>query len=341
MKTLDGYMRGVNLGHWISQYGDKGKEHWDSYITEPDFARIAEWGLDHIRLPVDYMLFERDEHPGVFLESGLQYIDFALDCCKKHGLNMILDLHHTPGFFFGDRFNKDKNNLFTDRNQQLRFMNIWKMFADRYKNEGDNLIFELLNELVLEDTEPWNKLWPEAAAEIEKISPARRIIVGSNLWNAIEQLKNLTVVDDPNIIYNFHCYAPFLFTHQRAAWDPNMFSYQRSVTYPMHTAEHQEFFEKNDPYLLEQYDKIDIHAMEDFFKPAVEFMKTSGHPLYCGEFGVYNVADMDSTLRWHSDIISLFNKYGIGRAVWSYKGFSRITEPDGSYNKPLVEILAR
>ena len=65
-------MYGVNLGHWISQYGNKSHEHFGSYITESDFKRIAEWGLDHVRLPVDYMIFESDDNPGVYIESGLQ-----------------------------------------------------------------------------------------------------------------------------------------------------------------------------------------------------------------------------------------------------------------------------
>ena len=59
---LDGYMTGCNLGHWISQYGRKGAEHWDTYITEPDFARMADWGVDHIRLPVDYFIPRNIHH---------------------------------------------------------------------------------------------------------------------------------------------------------------------------------------------------------------------------------------------------------------------------------------
>ena len=44
MVRLDGYMAGCNLGHWISQYGRKGAEHFGTYITEPDFRRMkAYW----------------------------------------------------------------------------------------------------------------------------------------------------------------------------------------------------------------------------------------------------------------------------------------------------------
>lgn len=63
---------------------------------------MQSWGLDHVRLPVDYMLFEFDDAPGVYDEARLDYVDRTLRWCKQYGLNLILDLHHAPGFFFGN-----------------------------------------------------------------------------------------------------------------------------------------------------------------------------------------------------------------------------------------------
>ena len=338
---LKGYMYGVNLGHWISQYGQKGEDHFCNYIQESDFKRISDWGFDHVRLPVDYMLFESDENPGVYKEEGLKYVDFAVEMCQKYNINVVLDLHHTPGFTFTNKFDKEKNNLFESNAQQERFINIWRMFTNRYKHIGDSIIFELLNELVLEDSEPWNKLWPKAVQAIKEISPERRIIVGSNMWNSIEHLKHLEIVDDKSIIYNFHCYAPFLFTHQRANWDKNMLDYQTSVTYPLNVEEHKSFFIKNDTYLLDNYKVVGKDQLREFLQPAVDFMKKSEHDLYCGEFGVIANADMDSTLRWLEDIISIFNEHGIGHALWSYRGFSKMTYEDNSENTPYVKAATK
>ena len=151
MKKLEGYMAGANLGHWLSQYGSKSDEHWSTYITEPDIARMRGWGLDHVRVPVDYFLFERDEEPGVYDEKRLAYIDRTLEWCRKNGMNMILDLHHAPGFFFG---NGAKNDLFTSEASRKRYLDIWRMFAERYSSEGDNLIFELLKRAGLGEFRP-------------------------------------------------------------------------------------------------------------------------------------------------------------------------------------------
>lgn len=338
MKPLTGYMAGANVGHWISQYNVQGKEHWDNYIQESDMQRMKSWGLDHVRVPVDYMLFEKDDQPGVYLESGLAYIDNALKWCKNSGLNMVLDLHHAPGFYYSLG---DKNDLFTNRESQLRFIRIWQFFADRYKGEGDNLIFELLNELVWKDTEPWNRLWQETADEIFKISPHRRIIIGSNHNNAVPYLKELTVNPDERLIYTFHCYMPFLFTHQRASWMPRQKAYEKPVTYPYRPDDHLGFY-GTIPDSLKDYEVIDKRYLQDFIQTAIDFGNANGKSLYCGEYGVIRKSDNDSAVRWLSDMADILLANGIGRAVWSYRGFSAITSWDNtSWNEAMVEAIAR
>ena len=96
MKEFTGYQHGINLGGWLSQC-DHTKERYDTFITEEDIERIKGWGLDHIRIPVDYDLVE--EKDGTYREEGFGYIQKAIDWAGKYELNMILDLHKTfpPG----------------------------------------------------------------------------------------------------------------------------------------------------------------------------------------------------------------------------------------------------
>ena len=42
-------------------------------------------------------------------------------------------------------------------------------------------------------------------------------------------------------------------------------------------------------------------------------------PLYCGEYGVIDLAAPIDTVKWFACINAVFKKYDIGRAVWSYK----------------------
>lgn len=337
MTPLFGYLAGANLGHWISQYGKQGKEHWDTYIRERDFARMAEWGLDHVRLPVDYMLFESDDEPGVYRESGLAYIDNTLAHCKKYGLNLILDLHHAPGFIFS---NGAANDLFTSKEKRERFFAIWEMFAKRYAGEGDNLIFELLNELVWDTSDPWNDLWQEAVARIGAISPRRRIIVGGNYWNSVNELKNLALTDNDRVIYNFHFYHPFLFTHQRAPWTEER-HFKPHVPYPVPKEIVEARYHGNLPQDVTE-GPLDRAFLEKIMQPVFDFIEKTGKTVYCGEYGVISYADKESAARWLNDLSDILIAHGIGRAVWSYRGFAAITtRHNRRFDKTLVAAISK
>ena len=52
---------------------------------------------------------------------------------------------------------------------------------------------------------------------------------------------------------------------------------------------------------------------------ALRAAEANDAPLYCGEYGVIDRAPAEDALRWHADIAEVFNRYGIGRALWNYK----------------------
>lgn len=95
MKEWKGYRKGMNLGGWISQCKYE-KKHYDTFITEEDIKRIAGFGVDHVRLPLDYEVIQAPD--GQWLEDGFAYIDRCIAWCKKQKLNIVLDLHKAPGY---------------------------------------------------------------------------------------------------------------------------------------------------------------------------------------------------------------------------------------------------
>ena len=60
MKNKIGMHRGVNLGGWLSQC-DYSADRLNHFIKEEDFGVIASWGLDHVRIPVDFNVLEDDK----------------------------------------------------------------------------------------------------------------------------------------------------------------------------------------------------------------------------------------------------------------------------------------
>ena len=65
---------------------------------------------------------------------------------------------------------------------------------------------------------------------------------------------------------------------------------------------------------------INASYMEWEMAVAVEVAEKLNVPIYCGEYGVIDRVPDDRLLRWYSDISSVFNKLGIGRAAWTYRG---------------------
>ena len=59
MRIWEGFQHGINFGGWLSQ-GEHSDKHYETFLTETDFAVAARWGLDHVRIPVDYELVETE-----------------------------------------------------------------------------------------------------------------------------------------------------------------------------------------------------------------------------------------------------------------------------------------
>jgi len=329
------YKRGINLGGWLSQYDHSekvGAPRFDELITERDIALIASYGLDHIRLPLDYQFFESDENPGQYDEVALGYVDRFLDWCETHNLKAIVEIHHAPGYSFGSQ---GKNSLFEDEKLQDRFSDIWVHLAKRYAHIGDRLTFELLNEVMDKDSTRWNALATRLVADIRKVDKERYIMIGSNEYGSIRWLKDLVIIpNDDRIIYAFHFYEPHLFTHQFANWINFCTDFDQAVAYPSIIPGLTEFMEKFPQHAevrdVKEYvgTQMGREHMRGLLQPVFDFIKKTGKPLHCSEFGVIEMADPESRLNWHRDFYSILEEGDIGYSVWNYKlmNFSFVDE---------------
>ena len=311
--------KGINFGGWYSQC-DHSQERYDTFITEKDYAQVAQWGFDHIRLPFDYMLVQ--DNDGKFKEEGFLRLDRAVDWARQHGLDIILDLHKAAGYDFNDAGNAEKNNIFSSSELQEKFLSLWDKVSERYAGRP-NVAFELLNEVVEADAaERWNSLISRAVAVIRKHSPEGKIIYGGIQWNSARTVKLLEVPADKNIIFTFHMYEPLIFTHQKAPWVPGM-DPNKDIFYPRSLQ-----YYKEESYVLgyKGKDVTDTDGAADgstiierMISEAAEAAKKAGAALYCGEYGVIDRAPVEDTAAWFRDIHKVFAKHDIGHAVWSYR----------------------
>ena len=342
MKTFEGYQHGINLGGWLSQC-DHTWERYQNFIKEEDIAKIKDWGLDHVRVPVDYNLVEDKE--GNYKEEGFEFLQKVIDWCGKYGLNMILDLHKTFGFSFDA--GEQEAGFFEEEAYQERFYRLWEQFANRYASFKDRLAFELLNEVTdKEYCDEWNRISTTCIGRIRKISPDIKILIGGYYNNSIEGLKDLAKPVDENVIYNFHCYEPLVFTHQGAYWVEGMdtsFRMPFECTYKQYNEYTQSnlgrFSEGLDGHEVDKV--VGIEYFEWLVEEAIRIAEERDAPLYCGEYGVINLASAEDTLKWYKLITACYDRHGIGRAAWSYRemDFGIVDAHMDSVRDELVKVL--
>ncbi len=318
IRVFENYQRGINIGGWISQPLAYDAKHYDTFITEKDIKDIADMGFDHIRLPVDFDIIQNEDQ--TFIESGLKHIDDCIAWARKYNLHMILDLHKTAGYVFDDE--EYSGSFFTDIRLQDRFVALWSSLAVRYGKHEDMLAFEILNEIIGDNAiKKWNALSNRCVKAIREHAPSIKILIGGIQSNSVSAIKFLDPPYDKNIVFNFHCYEPMVFTHQSAYWVKGMPAGLK-ISYPQSVEEMQKETRRIDafcPSPLFEINSIGQPFFEELFGEALAHARKYDIPLYCGEFGVIALADPNDALVWFSDITTIFKKFGIGYAMWNYK----------------------
>lgn len=143
-------------------------------------------------------------------------------------------------------------------------------------------------------------------------------------WNnSVKAVKDLPVFMDENILYNIHCYEPYIYMYQGAEWIngmPGDFRCSLGET----LKEHRLRCEETTPALLAGFDGVWDSAGMDYFvhvlKEAADIASSRNKLLYCGGYGVIENAKQEEKELWIEEINKVFNYYGIGKALRTYKG---------------------
>lgn len=330
MKEFKGYMHGLGIGGWLTNYKRMGQlplefttkitmgdeEHFEKYITKSDVENIKSFGADHIRLGFDQMVIEEYDQPYVYRENGLKHIDNFVRWCEECNINLILNLHKAIGAYC-DTTTPEK--LWEDEKLISRFIALWEMIEERYSNK--DIVFEVLNEIPTDDYKAWNILCERIVNALRKKNNNRKIMLGSAFWNNADFLPEMITFDDKNIVYAFHMYNPVPFTHQRGVLMPQQHYQNRDIEYPSDIEKYREFEELlgNKDNWTKNYTKMDINYLKDKLQGLDKFIKL--HPdkiVVCSEFGVIRHCDKTSKENYLRDLISLYKERGIGYTLWNY-----------------------
>lgn len=337
---------GINLSHWYAQAKSSGysDEHLLTYMQGSDFELIKSMGFRHVRFTYEPALLWdfRQGDPAALDSEGLRRLDRAMTQMLDRGLVVILDMHPSDDDF--KRATVDKAN-----GGDVRFARFWESLATHVrKYDPDRVLLEVLNEPVVEDLEGWLEAQGLALAAMRRAAPDHTLIATAHRWSGVDDFVQIRPYDDPNIVYTFHCYEPFVFTHQGATWGWGVTRYIKNLPYPsspeavapvLSTIENAEARSAAEAYGNARWDAARI---ERHIARAVEWGKRHNRPIYCGEFGVFRpyapVADRAACLR---DMRLAFEKHGVGWAMWDYSGgFAVATGEPGAREADPVTLRA-
>ena len=320
--------RGVNLSGWFAQ-GPSDPAHLQSAITSDDIQRIKRMGFDHVRLPVDPDILAAGGPIDVPDPDTVYYLEDAVRLVLEGGLAIVVDLH--PDESFGERLAKDRAAV--DQTAAL-----WTTLARQLSvHDPDRLFFEVLNEPGEITSSDWAKIQTRLTGAIRQAAPHHTIIATGHGWSGVEQLEALRPLDDPNVIYAFHLYDPYVFTHQGAEWSPGPVSELSRVPYPSSPSAVASVLagvsDSEARKMLTEYadERWDASAIERLVERAAAWRDRYGVPIICGEFGVYRSASPAADrIAWLRDVRTALERKTIGWTAWEYAGgFGVVDGPVG------------
>ncbi len=333
---------GINLSHWFSQSAanDYSRTHLETHTTAQDIALIKKMGFDHVRFPIEPAPLLTQSDPTKLNSQYLQYLDSALEMILAQGLAVIIDIH--PSDEFKVRLNAD------DRHVEA-FVKFWRALAEHLSARDPERVFlETINEPMVEDGYRWFGIQGKLITAIRAGAPQHTIIASGHRWSGPYELLFLEPYADRNIIYNFHFYEPFAFTHQGATWAGANVAFYKEVPYPSSPEAVLKIMDtiSDGParYNLLRYgeDRWSAARIETEITAIAGWAEKHHVPLTCNEFGAFRrfVKPADRAA-WILDMRNAFERHGIGWTMWDYAGgFAVVNKTSGQATPDLETVKA-
>ncbi|MFQ5857204.1 MAG: cellulase family glycosylhydrolase [Anaerolineae bacterium] len=300
-----------------------------NWYQEKHFQSIANIGFNAVRVNMHYRIFEDDTNPGVYKESGWNFLDHYVQWARNHNLYLILDIHVPPGGL--QPTGGGGACLWDDESNQTRLINLWQAIAQRYANEPRIAAYDLLNEpqpsgnSLSEGVDKYQTLMQQVVNAIRSVDQNHLIIVERINWmmnaDGTSPLSDFTseilnafkvAVNDNtgNLIYDFHYYPPGVYVLQNEGGNPD------DGNYP-------------DPNVTETaMDGSTMPRDKDYleYELNLELQNRSIDPMFAGEWGpnpstfndvkggfiyIQDVLDLLAENSIHWAYYSMFNLYNV------------------------------
>jgi heme-degrading monooxygenase HmoA len=317
-------LRGANTWQRIVVPEYDGNEFLgDGYIgppyTQDDFDRLSALGANYVNL----------SHPGLFTERSPYVLDEKVQANLDHMIAMateadlfvVITFRTGPGrndftFYRDDDWFADEDlieTVWADEEAQQAWVTMWRYTAERYRdnpvvvgydlmcepnaaeivNEWDQDLFYAAYDGQLQD---WNRWYPQMVSAIREVDEDTPILVAGEGYSALDWLPYVQVIDEQRLVYTFHQYAPFVYTHQ----EPPLLRF----TYPG----------RFDADYDNKKEDVNINWLTTYLATANDFSARYDVPVAVNEYGVQRW--QPGAAQFMHDEMQIFEDIGVNYALW-------------------------
>jgi endoglucanase len=315
---------GMNLSFLENYWNGTKAKHFSDFVKPGEvqvrkqrIADIAQAGFKTLRIPINFGAWASIDAPyhwetPEFLAAPDSLVRWAV----ANNLTAIIDLHHV-----------EFDGTIKGADETARVVWLWQQIAERYKNtDPERVIFELRNEPHDMTATVWRAQATQLIQAVRAIAPNHTMIVGFHDWNGRDALLQSELFTDPNLIYTFHFYDPFVFTHQGATWAGQGIPDLKGIPFPANaTTKITVPASAKGTWVESAINNYASEATYDVMYGRIgavkEWSMARKVPVFLGEFGSYNFsAEADSRCRHAEAIYVALGKFQIPSAWWEWDG---------------------
>ncbi|MCX5632069.1 MAG: cellulase family glycosylhydrolase [Phycisphaerae bacterium] len=289
-------------GNKIKLHGIYSREEW--LQSEQEVIHFKEWGINFVRF---LLAFDRDywktvnngkvdlKKRCILRDENIQKTKTKCQWLEKHKIYFIIEV---PWKWYGIDQELEKPELLKEQCARM-----YKTLAENFAGFEYLAGFCMFSEIYIvpEDYKHYKDICTAIVDAVHEVDPGLIVSATGVRVSGPDSLVDETLIERPNVIYDFHYYDIKTFVAYRP-WFGDM-RYPGRIPHG---------------YSCRSY-YLDKELHETFIAPAISFSKRYNVPVWCGEFGAFNNAPDGSSDRWMRDVCRIFERNDIPWIIWTWK----------------------
>ncbi len=298
---------GWNLGNTMDAEG--GETAWGNPVTTKEMIdEVCSAGFNTLRIPTTWN-GHMGEAPEYTVDSQwLNRVEEIAGYALENNMYVIINTHHETDWIKPQYDGLD--------GVKVQFAALWTQIAEHFKDYGDHIIFEGLNEpRIVGGENEWsggteegrdclnqlNDVFVETVRKTGGNNETRTLLITTFAAQPVASAINaITIPDDEYIGVSIHAYTPYRFTYDSVgeSWNTAMFddSCSTEIDY-LFDSLNNTFVSKGIPVIITEYGSVSKMIDKDWY-----------------------ISNTDEVVKWVSHYIGTAEKYDIP-CIWWDNGY--------------------